>query len=81
MFTWIPIHEETAKRLLDYRDRSEELVRVIDRMSRQGLVTTKLADQAKDGTTHLFKEIDPFTFLGNFNRGTRGRTVGSSGSA
>ena len=26
MFTWIPIHEEAAKRLLDFKDRSNELV-------------------------------------------------------
>ena len=71
MFTWIPIHEEAAKRLLDYKDCSDELVSILNRMSGRGLLTTKLTDQGKDGATHVLKEIDPFTFLANFNRGTR----------
>jgi hypothetical protein len=37
MFTWIPIHEETAKRLLEYQHRSQELVALLDRMKQQGL--------------------------------------------
>jgi hypothetical protein len=71
MFTWIPIHEEAAKRLLAFKDRSHELVSILNRMSGRGLLTTKLTDQGKDGATHVLKEIDPFTFLANFNRGTR----------
>jgi MoxR-like ATPase len=70
MFTWIPIHEEAAKRLLDFQHRSQELVALLDRMKQQGLTTTKIADQDATGDCQL-QEIDPFTFLGNFNRGTR----------
>ncbi len=70
MFTWIPIHEEAAKRLLEYKDRSHDLVEILARMSAQGLKTTKLDDQGPDGSTFQLKEIDPFTFLANFNRGT-----------
>ncbi|MEO0017524.1 MAG: 5-methylcytosine-specific restriction enzyme, partial [Verrucomicrobiota bacterium] len=69
MFTWIPIHEETAKRLLEFKSRSHELVDILARMKAQGLITTKITDQAADGSQFQLKEIDPFTFLANFNRG------------
>ena len=69
MFTWIPIHEETAKRLLDFKGRSHELVDILARMKGQGLITTKIADQGTPDD--LLHEIDPFSFLANFNRGTR----------
>ena len=71
MFTWIPIHEETAKRLLDFKNRSHELVDILARMKAQGLITTKIVDQGMDDSEFQLKEIDPFTFLGNFNRGTK----------
>lgn len=71
MFTWIPIHEETAKRLLDFKDRQTELIDILARMDDDGLLTTKITDQLADGSTFRLKEIDPFTFLANFNRGTK----------
>ena len=37
MFTWIPIHEETAKRLLDFKDRRHELAALVVRMHQKGL--------------------------------------------
>lgn len=71
MFTWIPIHEETAKRLLDFKDRQTELIDILARMDDDGLLTTKITDQLADGNTFRLKEIDPFSFLANFNRGTK----------
>ncbi len=70
MFTWIPIHEETAKKLLEYKDRSQDLVEILARMKEKGLTTTKIKDQGADGVQFQLKEIDPFTFFANFNRGT-----------
>jgi len=32
MFTWIPIHEEAAKRLLEFKDRNQDLVEILARM-------------------------------------------------
>ena len=71
MFTWIPIHEETAKRLLDFKDRNHELVDILARMHAAGLKATPINDQGKDGERFPLKEIEPFTFLANFNRGTK----------
>ncbi|QTN31230.1 AAA family ATPase [Akkermansiaceae bacterium] len=70
MFTWIPIHEETAKRLLAFKDSNHELVEILARMKSSGYTTTKISDEAADGSKFQLKEIDPFTFLANFNRGT-----------
>jgi 5-methylcytosine-specific restriction protein B len=69
MFTWIPIHEETAKRLLDFKDRNHELVDILARMHKAGLKAIPITDQGIRGKRFQYKEIDPFTFLANFNRG------------
>ncbi|MDA0814405.1 MAG: hypothetical protein O3C21_18685 [Verrucomicrobia bacterium] len=71
MFTWIPIHEETAKRLLEFKDRNHELVDILARMHSAKLKATLISDQGADGSTFQLKEIDPFSFLANFNRGTK----------
>jgi len=47
MFTWIPIYEEAAKRLLDFKDRNRDLVEILAGMKDQGLVTTKIADHPR----------------------------------
>lgn len=71
VFTWIPIHEETAKRLLDFKDRNHELVDILARMRKAGLKATPITDQGARGKSFRLKEIDPFTFLANFNKGLR----------
>lgn len=71
MFTWIPIYEETAKHLLGYKDKNQELVEIIEKMRVQGLVAMPVTDQSADGSKFLLHEIDPFSFLANFNRGMR----------
>jgi 5-methylcytosine-specific restriction protein B len=68
MFSWIPIHEETAKRLLEFKDRNHELVAILVRMHEAGLKASLLNDRGSDGSTFTLKETDPFTFLANFNR-------------
>jgi AAA domain (dynein-related subfamily) len=61
MFSWIPFCEELAKKLLDYRDRQEELVDFIEGLKEQGQKVIQLEPG--------FKKLDPFTFFSNFNRG------------
>ncbi len=69
MFTWIPIHQETAQRLLTYRERQQDLVSLLQRMHEAGLKALPIADRDAAGNSFPLKEIDPFTFLANFNRG------------
>ena len=71
MFTWIPIHEETAKRLLDFKDRQHELIAILARMHEAGMKASSITDKDAAGNQFQLKEIDPFTFLANFNRGVR----------
>lgn len=69
MFTWIPLYEEAATALRAYRDRQPELVQLLVAMREAGLPTTPVEDQGANDTRFPLREIDPFTFLGNFNRG------------
>ncbi|HRQ87688.1 MAG TPA: AAA family ATPase [Bacteroidia bacterium] len=69
LFTWMPIHRETAKRLLDYRERQGELIDLLARMEQAGLTALSVRDRDAEGTWYRLTEIDPFTFFSNFNRG------------
>lgn len=71
MFTWIPIHEETAKRLLEFKNRQSELIDLLARMHDAGLVAIPIMDRDTDGNGFQLREINPFLFLANFNRGIR----------
>jgi 5-methylcytosine-specific restriction protein B len=71
MFTWISIHEEAARHLLEFKERSLELVSIIRRMHEAGLVAMSIGDRDAQGNEIPLTEIDPFTFLANLNRGIR----------
>jgi len=69
MFSWIPIHHETIKRVLQYRERQDELLAILQEMKKQGLTVIRLNDKDKeDGNESPLAEIDPFTFFASFNR-------------
>ena len=36
MFTWLPIHAETARRLLDYENRQADLLALLEQMAASG---------------------------------------------
>ena len=67
-FTWIPLYRELADELVNWEDRQEELISFLENLRAQGFVITPLHDKDGDGARFLLKEIDPFTFLGVFNR-------------
>ena len=67
-FTWIPIYQELANELAGWENRQEELISFLEELRSQGFVITPLYDKDGDGARFLLKEIDPFTFLGVFNR-------------
>lgn len=52
MFTWIPIRKETAKRLLEFKNRSHELAALVLRMHERGLKALPANDKDKGGNTH-----------------------------
>src|SRR5215510_2901646 len=67
-FTWISIYQELANELAGWENRQEELISFLEDLRSQGFVITPLYDKDSDGARFLLKEIDPFTFLGVFNR-------------
>jgi 5-methylcytosine-specific restriction protein B len=66
--TWIPFYEELASKLVEYRSRQAELIAFLEDLRAKGMTITPLGDRDADGSRSLLKEIDPFTFIGTFNR-------------
>ena len=69
MFTWKPIYVELATKLLGYRDRRTEIIKVLADAATRGLKVIKLSDQNPKGKTIPLADVDPFTFFASFNRG------------
>ncbi len=67
--TWIPIHREAAKKLLEFEKRQDELLALLKRMQDEGLKVIKIQDENPKGRTVPLREIDPFTFFATFNKG------------
>ncbi|WP_242393298.1 McrB family protein [Anaeromyxobacter oryzisoli] len=68
-FLWTRFYEALADRLAAFHDRRGELLGLLAEISKQGDVPVQLEDRFSDGTTGFVRDIDPFTFLGLFNRG------------
>jgi hypothetical protein len=70
MFTWIPIHEETIKKIVGTPLSQAELLDTLAAMKQAGQKVIKLTDVAAGDQEIPLGEIDPFTFFATFNRGT-----------
>ncbi|HWO24566.1 MAG TPA: AAA family ATPase [Kofleriaceae bacterium] len=68
-FSWVPFYEELADRVAGFRGRQRELIALLEDLRAQGLKVTPVEDVDKSGHRFPLKEIDPFTFIGCFNRG------------
>ena len=44
-FTWIPIYRELARKILDYRYRREDLVKILKELREQKLPVIRLMDR------------------------------------
>ena len=66
-FSWIPFYTELAEKLLEYKDKREELVEFI--LSEDGL--REFSDYLHlEDKKQKIDDIDPFSFMGMFNRGS-----------
>ena len=66
-FSWIPFYTELAEKLLEYKDKKEELVEFI--LSEDGL--REFSDYLHlEDKKQKIDDIDPFSFMGMFNRGS-----------
>lgn len=63
-FTWIPFYEELAKKLLEFKDKRNELRDVVNKVREKyrSYIDNKMGDIKDD--------IDPFSFFGMLNRST-----------
>ncbi len=67
-FTWAPIYQAIASKLLDYKDKRNELLTKLYEISKSVDGLGYLKDKYKDDEEGPLKDICPFTFFGTFNR-------------
>ena len=69
MFTWKPIYAEITKKLPEFEDHNSQLVSLMMKWHEHGLKASSVVDKDVGDVEVQLNEIDPFTFLANFNRG------------
>lgn len=69
MFSWKPIYREIADKLPEFATKNEELVQFLVELHDRGLKVSSVGDRDADGNDIQLAEVDPFSFLANFNRG------------
>jgi hypothetical protein len=68
MFTWIPIYEEIAGKILAFENRQHELLELLGKLRAEGLKVIQLNDRDANDKVIPLAEIDPLTFFASFNR-------------
>ena len=69
LFPWVRFYKSIADKLIDFKNKREELVEKIHKIAEQVPALSGLEDKFKDGTTGPLKDICPFTTIGIFNQG------------
>jgi len=70
-FTWIPIYQEIAAKLLSYKNNRKELINIVKQLGDNYVKTISLTDRDENDKEIDLEDIDPFTFMSNFNRGLK----------
>ena len=68
-FAWTWFYEVLAEKLLDFKDKRDELVAKIHDIASETDSPFALQDRFADGSKGPLKDICPFTVIGTFNRG------------
>ncbi|MFW6224395.1 MAG: McrB family protein, partial [Bacteroidota bacterium] len=68
MFTWKPIYQELAEKLMDYDHNRGELLSITREMLEKGLPVIDFKDKNAAGESVELMELDPFSFFAHFNR-------------
>jgi hypothetical protein len=71
MFTWKPIYQELAGKLMDYDHNRGELLSITMEMLQKGLPVIDFKDKNATGESVELMELDPFSFFAHFNRGLK----------
>jgi hypothetical protein len=67
-FTWVPIYEEAARKIMKFENRHDELLKLLRELRAKGLKVIQLNDRDADEKVIPLAEIDPFTFFVSCNR-------------
>jgi len=65
---WIPIYRELALKIPDFRNRQDELLKILKELKEKNLPVIRLLDRDANRNDIPLKVMDPFTFFANFNR-------------
>ena len=68
-FAWVQFYKSIAEKLLDFKDKRDELVKGIHRIADRVSALSGFEDRFKNGTKGPLKDICPFTAIGIFNQG------------
>lgn len=71
MFTWKPIYQELAGKLMDYDHNRGEMLSITREMLQKGLPVIDFKDKNATGESVELMELDPFSFFAHFNRGLK----------
>ncbi len=72
-FLWTKFYQAIADKLLECKNDRSRLITGLREMAERVDKIPKWTDNFKDGTKGPMRDICPFTFLGIFNRGIKGR--------
>jgi 5-methylcytosine-specific restriction protein B len=67
MFTWIPLYQQIAQKVLEFETRQDELLALLRGFAERGLQVGGLEDKDAQGNRFPLAEIDPFSFFATFN--------------
>lgn len=70
-FSWVTFYKELAEKLLGFENKQVDLISIIRTFDQEGLSALSLIDKNKNNQNVPLKEMDPFTFFANFNRGIK----------
>ena len=57
-FTWVPLYQELADKLVAYRDRQPELIQLLEDIRAKDIIVTPLNDKAEpSGETFLILSL------------------------
>jgi hypothetical protein len=70
-FSWIPIYQELAEKLLGWRERQVELIEILKAAKAEGIPVGNLNDELTKGKRSPLTVMEPFTFFATFNRRIR----------
>lgn len=70
-FQWIPFYEELADKLLEYKDKRQELFSIIKNLASKTTFMDFLKLDRKEQWESRNNEIDPFSVFAIFNRGIK----------